>query len=223
VVAKEEARAQKPLQEPPRYVADRMLALNTVPITSLSMLNPGDFLSDAKRPQRTRYEPLQTWRNERIRYKRPAGSMLPEVDGLELNLSPRPAAVPPRSFVLAALQVRDQPFDIRGGVVEGLMTSALKSLVFTLPPRLARQQQPVTVKLAPALGVIHILEGTVRCALRGGSNEEIELRVGDSFVLRGDSKEALVAAKGPGARFRFVQVNAKVVKLAVQSSPLADR
>jgi len=151
--------------------------------------------------------------------------LAPTVAGLQLNLAPRPDdEMPARGLACMTLQVPEQTAESAqsGGQIVGLATDAFQNQVFTLPARPAGQR-PHTVSLRPARGILHVLEGRVRCE---GELGEVELCEGDTAVFRGQQAEALVAAASPGrgvaARFRWVLICLPVRRATAQQDALQD-
>jgi len=206
-----------------KQLADRALVLASVPLAALAVPTPRAASEGSRqRPQRQRYRPLETWRNERVSYSRPEGSLTPTVSALQLNMSPRPDGTPSRDLGCAALQVPEQSSESTGAVefVGLAVPGVFESRVFTLPARPARQR-PYTVALRPARGILHVLEGSVRCE---GELGEVELSAGDTAVLRGSLSEALVAPSSAtaAARLRWVLLVRPPVAPAEGHAPLQD-
>lgn len=188
---------------------------------SLSALSPPGLLAAAlvdaareaedgepvpRRSQRARLPVLEAWRCERLIHKRPPGSEMPEIDAVELNLAPRPATAPIRELSLTSLQVPLPAMDGRIHEVIGLRGRALDSRTYALPYR--SRGRALTVLLRPARGLLHVLEGKIRCFV-GCVEVEASLCEGDTRVLRREDAEAFVElAEGSvqGARFRWVRI-----------------
>jgi len=185
----------EPLRNPAQGLTSRSrgLALAKVAIEALAGRKAG--ASNVGRPQRNRLRPLETWRNERVIYKRPPGSLVPCVAGVELNFAPRPADSPPRQLGHAAVQPPPLRQNDTSGIVEFVShsTAQLETRIFTLPaPR--RGQRLPTVALQPAWGQLFVLDGEVRCALEGDTLDgELRLGTGDTCCLREADRVALVA------------------------------
>eukprot|EP00930_Biecheleria_cincta_P004810 TRINITY_DN105743_c0_g1_i1.p1 TRINITY_DN105743_c0_g1~~TRINITY_DN105743_c0_g1_i1.p1 ORF type:complete len:508 (-),score=62.81 TRINITY_DN105743_c0_g1_i1:133-1656(-) len=185
----------------------RALALTTVSIEQL-----GD--RSAGRSKRCRMQPLETWRNERVVYKREPGSHMPAVVAVELNLSPRPAQDPPRSLGLIAVQP-PPPLRVKGEPLRnlefiGVQNKALSSRVFALP---LRRSSTYTVSLE-GVGILHMFEGSLRYTSQEGFKDEGMLHQGDTMLVHGKlvvgpAGTANASTEGNlGARFRWVQVHA---------------
>lgn len=208
---KEAAALLSPLKSS-RMQAIRALAIAEVPLAALAGTAPR-YSRDW--PQRIRMPVLEAWRNERLIYKRPPGSVVPEVCAVAVNLGPRPDDVAPRQLGCTALQVPQAwPEGGNCGEVAGLSGPVIESRSFTLPATRGARQ-PCTAALGQACGLLHVHEGAVRYLLVGGAGEvgtgHVELFAGDTAVLSKGSMELLVvagAAAQPcsGARFRWVHV-----------------
>lgn len=182
----------------------RALALTTVALEQMNSKVAG---------KRCRMQPLETWRNERVIYKREPGSHMPSVAAVELNLSPRPAQDPPRSLDLIALQpppplmTKDEP--LRNLEFIGVQSKAFVSQVYNLP---FRRSSPYTVALE-GTGILHIFAGSLRYTSQEGAKDEGLLRKGDTMLVQGrlvvgPAGKATASNEGTlGAQFRWVKVH----------------
>lgn len=200
-----------------RHHALRALALTRV---ALEQMNS----SSADRSKRCRMKPLETWRNERVIYKREPGSQMPSIAAVELNLSPRPTQDPPRSLGLIAVQPppplmrKDEP--LRNLEFIGVQSKAFSSQVYNLP---FRRSSPFTVALE-GTGILHMFEGSLRYTSQEGSKDEGLLCQGDTMLVQGrlvvgPAGKANASTEGTlGARFRWVKVHSNRSKPAAQRS-----
>ena len=166
--------------------------------------------SPLKRPKRCRVPPLQTWRNERFVFERVEGSMTPTLAAVELDMSPPDEGSRPRMLQLAALQ---PPLEsMKASEYQGISTNLLKSKLFALP-LLPSTVLPCTVVLS-GVGIIHVLDGSLRFAKEGGREEEI-IPAGATRIVRDPGPNLVAPAlcatnraqEGvSGARFRWVEV-----------------
>lgn len=190
----------------PLSTPDRALDCVSVPINSLSQLRPGDFLDSAGSsvrvyPQRVRMIPLETWRNERVKYVRPEGSIAPHIGSVEFNFTPKPSA-PQRSLVLQALQSRG--YQESGAEMAGVSSRHLQSRLIRLPARPACQNATsMTLKSsAHSHVVLLVVEGEIRCNVGQG---EFILGQGDSTVFQ--CEEANVSAlSGKSAALKWFEI-----------------
>lgn len=184
----------------------RALALTTVPIDQLGHKSYG-------RSKRCRMKPLESWRNERVVYKREPGSQMPTVSAVELNLSPRPAQDPPRSLGLIAVQP-PPPLHMKGEPLRnlefiGVQNKSMTSRVYALP---FRKNSPYTVGVE-GVGILHLFEGSLRYTSQEGFKDEGLLHQGDTMLVHG---KLVVGPLGTpnaslegtlGARFRWVKMH----------------
>lgn len=237
------AAASPPLVASPKPLAERALAMVTVPLAALAPpalgvhrssgrasaaaaekevvdgARAGSTATPRQRPQRQRFPPLEAWRNERVVYCREPGSPAPGVAALQLNLAPRPDRAPPRDFGCTGLQVPDS--DSVAEIV-GLSSERVDSRVFTLMARPAGRR-PHVVLLQPTRGLLYVLEGRARVC--EGDHGEVELEEGDTAVFQGRASKVLVApalpGRGVGVRFRWVAIR-RPAAAAEQPPPLQD-
>lgn len=165
-----------------------------------------------QRPKRCRVPPLQTWRNERFVFERVEGSMTPTLAAVELDMSSPDESSRPR-LQLAALQ---PPLEsMHASEYEGISTNLLKSKFFALP-LLSSKVLPRTVVLS-GVGMIHVLDGSLRFAKEGGREEEI-IPAGATFLVKDPGPNLLAPAlcatnrahEGvAGVRFCWVEVKQK--------------
>ena len=165
-----------------------------------------------QRPKRCRVPPLQTWRNERFVFERVEGSMTPTLAAVELDMSSPDESSRPR-LQLAALQ---PPLEsMHASEYEGISTNLLKSKFFALP-LLSSKVSPRTVVLS-GVGMIHVLDGSLRFAKEGGREEEI-IPAGATFLVKDPGPNLLAPAlcainhaqEGvAGVRFCWVEVKQK--------------
>lgn len=184
----------------------RALALTTIPINQLGDKSSG-------RSKRCRMKPLETWRNERVVYKREPGSQMPTISAVELNLSPRPAQDPPRSLGLIAvqppppLQTKGEP--LRNIEFIGVQNKSLTSQVYALP---FLRSSAYTVALE-GVGILHVFEGSLRYTSQEGFKDEGLLHQGDTMLVHaklvvGPAGTANASTEGTlGARFRWVKMH----------------
>lgn len=166
--------------------------------------------SPAKRPKRCRMPPLQSWRNERLVFERVAGSMTPTLAAVELNMSaPLEESSPPRMLQLPALQPPLESMEATEFV--GISTKIFTSKLFALPLA-PRTGSPCTVVLR-GVGIIHVLDGSLRFAKEGDEGEEILPEGGTRLVkdagpkLLAPAERATNAAEEglAGVRFRWLE------------------
>jgi len=228
-----DALAVQPLQRSPGGSTSKDalcgLAISEVP---LSAFGSGDAVAKeaAGRPRRTRFRPLEGWRNERVVYERQQGSKMPSIASVALNFAPRPTNVSARQLDCNSIQVPPQMLQESGttqpgGVTEfvGLSTPVLMSKVFALPGH-QEGRKPQTVALQPARGgFLRVIEGKVRCGREGArAQDEFDMEKGDSAALTPHKADVLVAAAGAeGARILWVQVRAKVPGRVEAALPVA--
>mmetsp|Transcript_49806 Transcript_49806/g.115639 ORF Transcript_49806/g.115639 Transcript_49806/m.115639 type:complete len:516 (-) Transcript_49806:196-1743(-) len=204
----------------------RTLALAEVPLDSLVASKLETAGAATQRPQRLRFPPLETWRNERLVYERPRGSEVPCVVGVQLNLAPRALTDPPRHFACTSLEAPSFPTLDAVEESVGLSTAELSTRLFTMPPAQARRPAP-TVRLPPACGQLHVLDGAVRCAYEGDDvAAEMRLLAGDTVLLRDWRRAVLVASLDHGrasqncvSRFLWVQVKVSEPSIKVKDCP----
>merc|ERR1712232_239370 len=106
----------------------------------------------------------------------------------------------------------------------GLATDRVRSHVLTLPPWRPSQKRPVTLLLPGTgrnyseqwgRGVLHVLEGSVRCSGETADAAEVVLAQGGSALYRCSGHEILVATSAQGAG-RGSNEPAKVLWLLVK-------
>jgi len=184
----------------------RALALTTVSIDQLADRGAG-------RSKRCRMQPLETWRNERVIYKREPGSQMPTVSAVELNLSPRSAQDPPRSLGLIAVQP-PPPMQMKGEPLRnlefiGVQNKSMSSQVYALP---FRRSSPYTVAVE-GVGILHVFEGSLRYTSQEGFKDEGMLLQGDTMLVHGKLVVGPAGTRNAstegtlGARFRWVKMH----------------
>jgi len=203
----------RPLQKPPsKRKQSTGLALFQIPLAEYakSCSKQQDAVASDKqtRPKRMRFQPLEAWRNERVLFERPPGSMVPVVQGVMLNCGPRSGISPPRRLsvhvkacMLEAISVEmleaAHSIEFPGTVEEAVTSRILAFPAWETGPR------PHTVRLPEvASGLLHVLSGRIRMAFEGVSGQgedETILGQGDFRSLRADLRAILVAVAGlPG-------------------------
>eukprot|EP00438_Fugacium_kawagutii_P012069 Skav210673 [mRNA] locus=scaffold5572:12149:13141:- [translate_table: standard] len=164
--------------------------------------------SPAKRPRRCRMPPLQSWRNERPVFERVAGSMTPRLAAVELNMSPLESSC--RKLQLPALQPPLESMEASEFV--GISTEIFTSKLFALPlaPRVG---SPCTVVLR-GVGIIHVLDGSLRFAKEGEEKKEEIVSAGGTRLVKDPGPKLLAPAEKAttraeeglaGVRFRWLE------------------
>lgn len=204
-------------------------ALVEVPLAAFEDAGP----SSGGRPKRRRMPPLEFWRNERIVYERLPGQECMGIRSVVLNRAERPADAPraldtaSHCMPLRALQPEVQ--EGTAAICEGISTSEVQTHVLSLPAQGARKS-PITLMLPSSgpdggrasKGILHVLEGRIRCA-RAGTELEREFCRGDSAKIQcGQEAAALVAAAGTeGAKLHWAVVRGLQAKALTAPAPPA--
>mmetsp|Transcript_72007 Transcript_72007/g.150440 ORF Transcript_72007/g.150440 Transcript_72007/m.150440 type:complete len:625 (+) Transcript_72007:39-1913(+) len=197
---------QKESPSPAGPRGDRGLALKeTQAPVPLGRLGLGSGEARNTRSKRLRIPTLEHWRNESVRYRRLPGSPMPEIAGIQLNLAPRPDTVPLRNLG-ALLQAKPGRAVDRSAGYEavGVPGTAFQSSIFTLPVRTSKAQER-SVRVGPALGILYVAQGSIRCHMDGRARN---LKPGDTLCFNDTEKTAVIEpSDDDAASFRFIRVS----------------
>lgn len=172
--------------------------------------NPSSPTRPRRYPRRsTRIPPLEFWRGEHLVYTREVGSEAPSVSKIVYNCAPRPTDSFERSVPLQGTPIiGDDTVETEFGLAE---SDSMSSKLVVLPPwQKGRANPPTYVVPAGSIGVVYVVDGSLRYTLEGEEDMAI-LNAGDALKMPGSSREALLAAAGScgtstGAKFRVIFV-----------------